>query len=649
MELGEVVKHCKWIEGISSDEAKKYLSQSPTMLDYFDGIKDVVLQLPKEQVNQFPFNTKDFALSLRKIRDSYEQEVKADPMSIYTPAHNVALEFHKSTAFIRYFRGGNRISKTESAAYDNYLIVTGQMSIHNWRKVCALPASVFVLGSNFSQYGHEVFEKKYLYGEPGNPLSPIFPEGGKWFHSYDPKKHIIKICCVECAKKYQAKSCKHLKSTVHLFSDEADPQVLAGGQYAQGQFDEHIQEEFFSEAIKRLETVPYANLMITHTPLEGKGAWEHQRLTKLFEEGPPLNLVPKTTRLYVSLHTIDQFSAGLSAPELVEASMKVMAPAEIEARVYGRPAAFSATGVFDAWMLSEMYEEVTDPTRGELEIIEKNKKPKEQAELLKLYGPKCELSYNSKTDGELRIWKTPERFGQYIIGADVAQGLTNRDASCASVFQLSRVGLDFHYELVAQYHGWVNSLAYGEELAKLGYYYNTALVVVERRGPGDATLHRLKELDYWNIFRDLSDPSQATAVPDALLGVDTNVKTKGILVSMLQNCVKDKRTGKRSLKVHCYNTLEEFGHFGQERTESKLSYRFRGEGGMHDDRVMACALAIYAAKIYPEVYDIDLEVKLRRSKNQKKLELSDYEKQMWSEFRKQEEELEKASEDPFYE
>src|SRR3989304_3749050 len=119
-----------------------------------------------------------------------------DPMSIYLPAHDVALDFHKSTAFIRYFRGGNRISKTESGCADNYWMTTNQ---HPYRQTCAIPASTFIVGSNFAQYGEAVFQKKYLTGEPGNPLSPVFPEGGKWLHHYNEKKHLITIACPRCA------------------------------------------------------------------------------------------------------------------------------------------------------------------------------------------------------------------------------------------------------------------------------------------------------------------------------------------------------------------------------------------------------------------------------------------------------------------
>jgi hypothetical protein len=642
MDAGEVLAKCQYILAGAPASVAVEGKSAPNFLDLSHVVADYLKSPQGVLVHNEPWII-DFAQSLRRLRDTFAAEVAADPMSIYTPAHDVAVAFHKSTALIRYFRGGNRISKTESGAFEHYGLTTGQLNVRReYRQILPPPLSTFIIGATYAQYGTAVFEKKYLTGENGNPLSPIFPQGGKWLHHYDDKKHIIYIACPQCAVEGKARNCRHLKSTIQLFSDEGDVMVLAGGQYALGQFDEHIQEKFLGEAMKRLETVPYSSLMVTHTPLEGKGAWEHQKLTIIHEEGPPRNLVEGTTRPLVGLFTIDQFAAGLSPHENIRAAMKVMAPAEIEARVYGRPAAFSATGVFDAFMLSDMYDEVKQPTRGDIQIsrkaLAKKYRDLPQVDLLAQVGHNLQLDFEARDNAELRIWEHPLTFGQYIVGADVAQGLTSNDASCAVVLKLSRSGFDVTFEMVAQYHGWINSLAYAEELMKLCLYYNSALLVPERRGPGDATIQRLKELGYANLFRDLSDPAQAQVSLDGLFGLDTNVKTKGIFIAMLQNVIKDQRTGKRSIKIPCFNTLEEFGHFGQERTETGLSYRFRGEGGMHDDRVIAVALGVYTARVYPDVYNVELEVKARRKKKKRVYESEDEElvsRSVWKDYKRQ--------------
>jgi hypothetical protein len=153
---------------------------------------------------------------------------------------------------------------------------------------------------------------------------------------------------------------------------------------------------------------------------------------------------------------------------------------------------------------------------------------------------------------------------------------------------------------------------------RLAIWYNNANLVVERRGPGDRTLQRLKALNFWNLFRDVSDPSTAQYSPDACLGIDTNVKSKSIIISVLQQKIKNRVTGKRNIILRSYNALEELGHYGQEMTEGG-NYKFRGEGGFHDDRVMALALGIYAIESQPEVYDVAREARLTELKRKEVL------------------------------
>lgn len=260
-------------------------------LDLSEIVKEVVLHEWPRKKRETTSWLRPFAEGLRACRDEFASIVELDPLVVYKPAHDVALAFHKSTAFIRYFRSGNRCSKSEAGRYEHYAITTGQMI---YRKVVRPPVATFIIGTNYTKYAPAVFERKFILGEPGNPLSPAFPKGGKWLHHYDAKKHIVYVSCPNCVAASKRDACTHLSST-QLFSDEGDPMDIAGGQYVLGQFDEHIRREFFDESVKRLESVPYSSLAITHTPLEGKGAWEHQDLTLKYEDwqqtGNPDNYV----------------------------------------------------------------------------------------------------------------------------------------------------------------------------------------------------------------------------------------------------------------------------------------------------------------------------------------------------------------------
>lgn len=506
-----------------------------------------------------------FALGMEVLHDDLEVIVRSDPLLLYTPAHAVALAFHRSMAFVRYNRSANRTSKSQTGYIEHAMVATGR---HRWRDFLQPPTASFMIGVNFSQYGPNVFEKKFLTGETDNPLSPLFPEGGKWLSRYDERKHILYIACRDCAMGGKAEKCRHQRSTITLYSDDSGPDVLQGAQFNLGHFDEHISEDFYDEAVQRLQTVPMSSLMVTGTPLLGKSSWEHRRLTSIFLKGPKHNRVPGTDRPYVTMHSIDQYKAGLVPKSQIDARKLDMDPLEAEARIWGRPAPLAKHSVFDRYALHALEDGVVPPSLvGDLD---------------------GDGNFQEGRDGELSIWDQPEAGTQYLIGCDVAAGLVNRNYSCASVVRVP------DFRLVAQLHGWINPLDYAVKIALLGYHYNTAYLVVERTGLGVGTLTRLKELAYPHLFRDLSDLSAAEFNLDHVYGVDTNIKTKSHMVACLQKVIKE-----RTIDIPCAATLEELRAFGQETTPLGLNVRLRGEGGSEDDRVMSLVFAIYVAIAHP--------------------------------------------------
>lgn len=565
-------------------------------LDASDFVRDIVSAWPKTKIERTPWLF-DFVESLRWLRDRFSDEVAADPMCLYKPAHSVSMAFHRSLAKLRYFRAGNRTSKTQSGVKEHHWILTGS---HPYRPYTKPPAATYIIGSNYAHYSTKVFEPKYLFGEPGNPLSPVFPVGGKWFHSYDSQKHIIYTCCPQCALKRQAMQCSHTKSSLKLFSDEGDPQDLAGGQYNAGQFDEEIDYIFFAEAYQRLLTVPNSSFFVTGTPLGGEIRWEHQELTLKAEAGYKY---PGTDIPLVELFTISQYDAGLVPLAEIEAAKLVMAATEFEARILGKPAPFAENAVFDPHAISIMREECRVPDRVSLKFVGEDvyKLGATARDLAKKATPSTTILAEPNQHSFLRVWEPPQPGAIYIAGADVAQGLTGGDFSCADVLKVTRLGLDLCFEQVAQFHGHINSIPYAIELIKLCLWYNNALLGPERRGPGDATLQELKEVGYWNIFRDLSDLTQVDFNPNSLLGIDTNVRTKSVIISSLKSYIDDRKHGKRSFIVRSVESINELGTYKQELSESKQSFKFKASGRNKDDRVMSLAIAVYMARLYPDM------------------------------------------------
>lgn len=592
-------------------------------LDYADAVRDVVGEWPKSRLEKH----RDKLEGLKAMRDDFEEIVRKDPACIYVPANPTALAFHKSMARTRYWHGGNRIAKTQTGVLDNYWVLTRQ---HQYRPKPPPGGSVFIVGTNYNTYGPKTFETKYVYGENANPLSPVFPEGGKWFHHYDDRKHILTIACEDCANAYKADQCPghHVKSTLTLYSDVAGPNQLAGAAFAQGQLDEQVGFEFWGECLKRINTVPNSGMIVTETPIYGKAWWTYEVL-KLAEKMPPEeNIVPGTNRPIIEVFHCSQFEGGLVPHSEILADMKQMTEPEIRARVYGEHVAASENAIFDLTTLLQMREECKTPTVGTLyldmgepgaPILEDPHSNDRTASAILGKMKKKDsgwVKFRSDESCNLRVYAQPDRTEQYFISADVAKGLTRKDFSSADVFRVYPDGLDLCLEQVAQYHGHIIPSAYGEELMKLGVWYNSAPVVVERSGPGDATINKMRELGYWALYQDLNDPSATRIQFEQLYGVDTNQATKPMMVALLKSVIKDKATGRRTIILRCIDSIEEMENFIQEPSESGKTITFHAAGTMKDDRVMSAAIGVYVLKTNPGmVYDFNLAAKLKLEKS----------------------------------
>jgi len=603
-------------------------------LQYASLVSDVIREWPKEKVNNTEWLL-DWAEEWRRLQGEFSDMVVADPMILYEPRNRASLAFHKSPAFMRYFRAGNGTSKTQSGYAEHYFVTTGQ---HRWRYFPKPPNSSFIIGTTFSQYLPNTFERKLLQGEVDNPLSPMFPEGGKWFYSYNQRTKTIFIACPNCAEEGIGHRCKHEKSTITLYSDEGGWEVVQGAQFRLGHFDEHIDESFFSESIQRLVRVQHSSFIQTGTPLHGLEAWEHRLLTSVVEGDPKLNFVdiekPETSPPLVSLHCIDQYEANIIAKEQIDAARRAMDEFEIESRIYGRPAPLAKNPVFDRQKLVEMRKTIVDPERGNVMPIKIDHNGLERKKILDIMTHD-EVTWEPASDGPVRVWEAPVPGGQYIIGADTAAGLAasarrDPDASCASVLKVEPDGIRLKMTLVAQYHGWINPLDYAVELFKLAVHYNSALVAIELTGGlGRSTMLKLKnEIGYWNIFRDSRPAEIADPGQDARFGVETNASTKPSMVAALQQAIKDGM-----IKIQCKDTIGELVAFEQEKTGSGgvalLTPRYRGAGGSHDDRVMSLVIAAYLT-LTGQAYDYSI------LQQPKVIEPNDrgY-NQTWTDFKKQ--------------
>jgi hypothetical protein len=559
----------------------------------------LALQTSKAQRAAMPW-LMEWAKRLRALHDDFTELVRRDPMLLYSPKNPSALEFHQSRAYIRYFRAGNRSSKTTSGYAEDYWCVTGW---HPYRPMRPGQASVVIIaGLPFVDYEPKVFERKLFSGEDGNILSPMFPENGKWFNRYDKKDHVLTLGCHECANKGSAQSCPghHSKPTLALVSSEKGVGVIEAFTARVMHIDEHVPEEFLGASKMRVGDQK-GYIIVTGTPLHGPEAWEKKQLADMAERPQAQNRFDPTDPKsipYCSLHQCTKFDGGIVDHATIRAEMQGMDEFEIESRIYGRPAALAKRPVFDRKILYAMREKCLEPERGFLTV------PGTLQEVTET----TPIEFKLEERGALRVWEKPKAGEQYVIGVDTAAGLVDGDASCASVIKIGLENGRLSLKMVAQLHGWMGLYDYADGVFKLAVWYNSALAVVELTGGlGRGVIERLKGgksgegLCYWNIFRDVQKGEYAQYSQDMRFGLDTSAQSKPSMIGALQQLIKDG-----NFSTPCRDTIGELVAYAQETTDMGNT-RFRGAGGTHDDRVMSLVLGAYVAISFP-VYDFGADV-----------------------------------------
>lgn len=164
----------------------------------------------------------------------------------------------------------------------------------------------------------------------------------------------------------------------------------------------------------------------------------------------------------------------------------------------------SGNPVFDVDLLRTI--DVVEPTRYDM------------AEDLPTRNPK----------GALRVWELRDPMDSYVIGADVAEGLEHGDYSSAHVIST------LHDRVVAKWHGRIDPDLFGELLARLGRYYNTAFIGVEVNNHGLTTNKALQRVGYPRIYqrKRLDGPRKFRKTVDSIGWLTTRV-SKPLMIDEL--------------------------------------------------------------------------------------------------------------------
>lgn len=180
--------------------------------------------------------------------------------------------------------------------------------------------------------------------------------------------------------------------------------------------------------------------------------------------------------------------------------------------------------------------------------------------------------------GPLRVFSTPSKdsdWGKYFVAGDPTHS-TRGDYACAQVLQRRT------NEQVAVYRARLDPSSFAEELAKLGTFYNDAMLTTEVEGPGYATVGRLIEIDYPQLwFNKVADTTQGKTSDH--VGWRTTMKSKELAIGWLLKAVVDN-----SILIHDRQTFHEMRDYV---TLPGGGYGNAG-GSANDDTVMALSIAL---------------------------------------------------------
>ncbi len=222
--------------------------------------------------------------------------------------------------------------------------------------------------------------------------------------------------------------------------------------------------------------------------------------------------------------------------------------------------------------------------------------------------------FGPSPSGRLLVWQEPDANKSYLIGADVAEGLEKGDFSVAHVID-HRTG-----DQVAEWHGKCDPDQFARILYALGERYQWAFLVPERNNHGLTVITWLmKELRYPASRIYVEMVHEPPAKPYKRYGWVTNLKTRAIIIDNFIRECREGVTGVRSSAV-----FDEMLAF-----KIQKNGKMEADSDMHDDRVMAAAIAKYARQQTP------MRSRMKRSSNASTPSLDTYSGQHpsgWSAF-----------------
>lgn len=190
------------------------------------------------------------------------------------------------------------------------------------------------------------------------------------------------------------------------------------------------------------------------------------------------------------------------------------------------------------------------------------------------------VEFKPAADGPLTLFRTPHEdpdWGKYILAGDATK-TTRGDYAVVQVLNRRTM------EQVAIWRGRLDPITLGEEMFKLGVYYNMGLITCEIEGPGYGTIGKLIGMNYPNLWmRDAKADKLPGAMTASTYGWSTTHQTKPLAVGWLL-----KHVVGHNLTIHDRKTYDEMSNY----VILDNGEYGNGNNEEYDDTVMSMAMAV---------------------------------------------------------
>jgi phage terminase large subunit-like protein len=321
-------------------------------------------------------------------------------------------------------------------------------------------------------------------------------------------------------------------------------------------FDEEPPQEVYKECVARIAAGHPLDIFFTMTPIfQQRGNQGRGGMSWVYRE-----LYQKRDGVRISAFGMSVEENKFLSKEQIDEQKKKYTGVEYDIRIKGEFKLLSGNSVFDIEKIDEKIKNLPKFAQGFLDHS----------------GTNYNLKFKDKINGILKVWEEPRQNGRYFIGADIGLGVGG-DPSCAVV-------LDENLVQVAELHGQIAPDQMGENLLKLGKWYNTAWIGIEANSFGIACIDAVKRT-YGKLYFSYKIDGRSDQRTKRI-GWWTDSKSKPLMIGEFAKAVRDE-----SVEINCRELLEEMGTYvlGDDGSVN-------AEVGCNDDRVIAIMIAMQVRK-----------------------------------------------------